>query len=103
MTADPVTFVAVIDVPPGGVETFRRYEASVVALMARYGGVMEQRLVSADGTFEMHVLSFPSRSDFDRYLSDPLRAGARDVLESSHARVRVEEVEALRGDPRFGS
>jgi hypothetical protein len=84
--------VAVIDVPADGVQAFRRYEATVVAMMARYGGVMEQRLASDDGTFEIHVLSFPSRREFDRYLADPLRSGARDILETSGAQVRVEAV-----------
>jgi hypothetical protein len=74
------------------VPAFQRYEDVVLPLLARHDGQLERRLRTADGSTEVHVLSFGSQAAYGRYQVDPdrLEAGAlltgvelgRRVLES---------------------
>ncbi|MCU1607645.1 MAG: hypothetical protein JWP46_4110 [Modestobacter sp.] len=75
-----VTVVVVLDVPPEGVRGFRRYEDRVLPLLVRYDGRLDRRLRSADGTTEVHVLSFPSDQAYRGYLADPERLGHQSLL-----------------------
>jgi hypothetical protein len=87
-----VTVVAVLDCRAEDVPAFQRYEDVVLPLLARHDGRLERRLRSADGSSEVHVLSFGSQAAYGRYQADPdrLEAGAllagvelgRRVLES---------------------
>ena len=85
------TVVAVIDVPPEAVETFRRYEAGVLPLLARHGGRLERRLGTPEGTTEVHLVSFASEGDYRRYLDDPDRLSHRRVLTGVDLAQRVVE------------
>ncbi|SDC08545.1 hypothetical protein SAMN05660690_0480 [Geodermatophilus telluris] len=86
-----LTVVAVLDVPPGALAAFRRYEDLVLPLLARHEGVLERRLRSADGATEVHVLSFASDAAYRGYLADPERLAHRAVLAGTPVQQRVLE------------
>ena len=85
------TVVAVVDVPPGGVAAFQRYENRVLPMLQRHDGVIERRLRTPDGTTEVHVLSFPAEGAYRGYLDDPERVGHRALLKGHEPRQRVVE------------
>lgn len=76
--------VAVCRIPPEGVESFRAYEAAVLARTP-----LERRLVAADGTTEVHLLRFADQAAFAAFLAAPDRAAHRPLLEASGATVDV--------------
>ncbi|RBY91679.1 hypothetical protein DQ244_10280 [Blastococcus sp. TBT05-19] len=83
--------VAVIDVPGEALAAFGRYEDAVLPLLARHGGRLDRRLRSADGTTEVHVLSFAEESGYRDYLADPERGGHRSLLTGVETSQRVLE------------
>ncbi len=85
--------VSVARVPVEGVADFQLYEERVLPLLAEYGGRLERRLRSADGTAEVHVVAFPSWREFAAYIEDPRRAEHAPLLARSRATVEVLEVE----------
>ena len=89
----PVSFVvvAVFDLAAEAVGAFQTYEERVLPLLARHDGELERRLRSADGTTEVHVLSFGSESAWRGYLDDPARAAHRAVLAGVTVEQRVLE------------
>jgi hypothetical protein len=87
-----VTVVAVLDVPLDAVGTFREYEDHhALPLLGRHGGRLERRLGTADGTTEVHVLSFPTDDAYRAYLADPERAGHLSLLTGMSLTQRVVE------------
>lgn len=87
-----LTLVVLVDVPPEGVDAFRRYEAAVLPLLERHDGRLERRLRTADGLSEVHVLSFGSRAAYESFAADPARAAHRAALEGVELRTRLLEV-----------
>ena len=79
------TFVLIARVPSDGVARFQAYEDAVLPLLSQYGGLLERRLRNGDGTVEVHIVSFESDQDFQRYSSDPGRAALSHLLEASAA------------------
>ncbi|SDY16013.1 Acetyltransferases, including N-acetylases of ribosomal proteins [Modestobacter sp. DSM 44400] len=94
-----VTVVAVLDVPPEGVQAFQRYESRVLPLLARHDGWLDRRLRSADGTTEVHVLSFPSDEAYRGYLADSERVGSEPLLAGADVGRRVLELLVDVGPP----
>ena len=84
--------VAVFDLAAEAVGAFQEYEERVLPLLARHDGELERRLRSADGTTEVHVLSFGSESAWHGYLADPERAAHREVLAGVRLEQRVLEL-----------
>jgi hypothetical protein len=84
--------VQIVRIPAHGVDAFRRYEALVLPLLPRHGGLLERRLRTADGLTEVHVLSFPSRDAFGAYMRDPERQQHLALKESSEASAELVEV-----------
>jgi hypothetical protein len=80
-----LTFVLIARVPPDGVARFQAYEQAVLPLLSEYGGLLERRLRNGDGTIEVHIVSFESDRDFQRYRSDPGRAAVSHLFEASAA------------------
>jgi GNAT superfamily N-acetyltransferase len=91
-SSQAVLVVATFDVPVQGVDAFRSYEAAVLPLLRDHGGRLERRMRDDTGTFEVHVLRFPSADAFAAYRSDPRRADLMPTLERSGAVVRAVEV-----------
>ena len=80
-----LTFVLIARVPSGGVAGFQAYEDAVLPLLSEFGGLLERRLRNGDGTIEVHIVSFDSDQDFQRYRSDPRRAALSHLFEASAA------------------
>jgi uncharacterized protein (DUF1330 family) len=93
-----VTYVLVARIHAAGIETFRRYEAAVLPLLADHGGRLERRLRTAAGDIEVHVVSFASAEGFAAYRDDPRRAGHRVLLETSGAELELLEMTDVQGD-----
>lgn len=87
-----VTYVLVVHLPAGGVDSFQRYENAVLPLLAEHEGNLEQRLRSDDQLTEVHVLSFPSGAHFERYREDPRRDFHSHLLRESRADVELYEM-----------
>jgi len=81
--------VAVFDLAAEAVVAFRGYEERVLPLLRRHGGQVERRLRGADGTTEVHVLSFVTEAAWCGYLDDPERAAHRAVLADAPVEQRV--------------
>lgn len=85
-------------VPLAGIAAFARYEAGVLPLLAEFGATLEQRLRTADGTTEIHVVRFPDSAAFERYRADPRRVARQPDLAASGA-----AIELLPVDPAYYS
>lgn len=81
-----LTFVLIARVPPDGVASFQAYEAAVLPLLSEYGGLLERRLRNSDGTIEVHIVSFDSDQNFQRFRSDPRRVSSGHLIEASAAK-----------------
>lgn len=88
-----VTLLLLARIPPAGVAAFQRYEATVLPRLADYGGTLERRVRNNDGTFEAHIVHFPSDEHFQRFRADPERAAAQLLLLQSAATLEVTVVE----------
>ena len=84
--------VQIVRIPIDGVATFQRYESAVLPLLPAYGASLDQRLRNADGTVELHVMTFPSAQALDAYRADPERGRHLHLLEESRAVSELLEV-----------
>jgi hypothetical protein len=80
-----LTFVLIARVPTGGVAGFQAYEEGVLPLLSEHGGLLERRLRNGDGTVEVHIVSFDSEQNFQRFRSDPRRVALSHLFEASAA------------------
>jgi hypothetical protein len=53
--------------------------------LSEFGGLLERRLRNADSTIEVHIVSFDSEQNFQRFRSDPRRAALSHLIEASAA------------------
>lgn len=83
------TLVMTARIPAAGVDDFQAYEAVVLPLIAGHGGRLERRLRSDDGTFELHIVSFPDEAALAAFRADPRRQAAQPLLARSGASVEV--------------
>jgi hypothetical protein len=86
---DVVTFVLIARLPAEGIEAFRAYEDAVLPLLSEFNGRLERRLRNADGTVEVHIVSFASDADFQNYRNDPRRMTQASLLEKSSAKLEL--------------
>ena len=84
-----VKIVMQAQVPPEGLAAFAAYEAAVLPLLRDYGAALEQRLASADGTRELHIVRFPSEAHLAQFRADPRRARHASLLAASGATIDV--------------
>jgi hypothetical protein len=84
-----LTLVLIARIPAEGVADFCAYEAAVLPLLPEFGGRLERRLRNADGTVEMHIVSFASEADFQNYRNDPRRTAQAGLLKKSSATQEV--------------
>jgi antibiotic biosynthesis monooxygenase (ABM) superfamily enzyme len=83
---DRVLYALVVRVKPGHLDKFDAYERQVLPLLARYGGVLEERARSLnedDGATEIHLVSFPSNEAFEQYRDEPERGRYWSLFEDS--------------------
>ena len=91
--SDRQTFVLIVRLPPEGIADFRAYEDAVLPLLPEFGGRLERRLRSADGTVEVHVVSYASEADAQNYRADPRRLARAELLARSSAKLELLAVE----------
>jgi hypothetical protein len=84
-----VTFVLIARIPNEGIEDFRAYEEAILPRLPEFNGRLERLLRNADGTVEMHIISFASATDFQNYRSDPRRTAQAWLLERSSAKLEL--------------
>ena len=84
-----VTFVLTARIPKEGIADFRAYEDAVLPLLVEFNGCLERRLRNADGTVEVHIVSFASEADFQNYRNDPRRTAQARLLEKSAATLEL--------------
>lgn len=82
---DGLTIALVARVPEAGVAAFQKFEAIVIPRIAAHGGRLERRLRNADGTVEIHIVSFPSEAAFESFRNDRTRTEALEFLTASEA------------------
>jgi uncharacterized protein (DUF1330 family) len=77
-----IYYTQLIFIREGGEEAFQRFEAAVLPLLDRHNGRLLYRvrpnpadvIETAVGLpYEVHLVSFESRSDFESYANDPER------------------------------
>ena len=88
----PLRIVALVEMAAGHAEAGGRYEDEVLALLGRYGGTVERRLRTADGSSEVQILAFESRAGYEAVLTDPQRSALRAALGDAAPTTRVLEV-----------
>lgn len=88
-TSARLTFVLIARVAPDGIATFQAYEEAVLPLLSEFGGVLERRLRNSDGTTEVHIVSFDTDENFQRFRHDPRRASLAHLLETSAAKTEL--------------
>lgn len=84
-----LTLALIARVPIEGVLDFQAYEARVLPRLEVHGGTLERRLRMADGSVELHIVSFPDDAALASFRADPERARSTPLLESSGARMEV--------------
>ena len=87
-TVAPLRLVVLLFVEDGQLAAFKDYERRAERIMARYGGVIEQRVrleSAGDGSQpdEVHLVRFPGDASFDAYRTD------QDTLALAELRSRV--------------
>ena len=85
-TSARLTSVLIARVPPDGVASYQAYEEAVLPLLSEFGGLLERRLRNSDGTVEVHIVSFDSDQNFQRFRSDPRGASLAHLIEASAAK-----------------
>jgi hypothetical protein len=83
-----------IDLTRADLGLFESYEAKVLPLLEKYGGRLELRVRSLDGSSETHLLYFPDAHGYQGYLADPVRVAALNEWERSGASATAIEVTA---------
>jgi len=85
-TSARLTFVLIARVPSDGIASFQAYEEAVLPLLSEFGGLLERRLRNSDSTIEVHIVSFDSEQNFQRFRSDPRRTSYAHLIERSSAK-----------------
>jgi hypothetical protein len=99
-----VYYTQLIFVREGGEEAFQRFEELVLPLLARHNGRLEYRVrPAADAViesvigrpFEVHLVSFATKEDFEAYSRDPERKKHLALKDESIERALLIEGQAL--------
>ena len=88
-TSARLTSVLIARVPSDGVASYQAYEEAVLPLLSEFGGLLERRLRNSDGTIEVHIVSFDSDQNSQRFRSDPRRAALAHLFKASAAQNEV--------------
>ncbi|MGE0224480.1 MAG: hypothetical protein AB7F35_03355 [Acetobacteraceae bacterium] len=89
MSSTGILLGLIARVPADGVAAFNAYEAGVLPLLARHGGVLQRRVRNDAGTVEIHLVWFPSEAAFAAFREDPARTTLAPVLAASGATMEV--------------
>ena len=76
----------------GEEDKFNNYEEQVIPLLEKYNGILLYRIrperhnyltMQDDQPYEIHIITFNSQSDFDRFRSDPDRKNHAHLYKES--------------------
>src|SRR5262245_61162022 len=84
-----VMFVLIARIPAEGIQDLCAYEDAVLPMLPEFNGRLERRLQSPEGTVEVHIVSFASDADVQKYRSDPRRSAQAWLLERSSAKLEL--------------
>ncbi|MFK7995983.1 MAG: hypothetical protein AB8B87_17735 [Granulosicoccus sp.] len=84
--------LVVIDLSSANTALFEAYERKVIPLLQKYGGRLELGVRSADGSTETHLIDFPDATQFEAFLSDPIRTSLKDEWEMSGVTSTISDV-----------
>ena len=84
-----------IDISDADIPLFEQYETGALALVRGHGGTLIERLRSADGHSEIHLLEFPDADALDAFRKNPARAELHDLWIKSGASSSLIEVNRL--------
>lgn len=84
-----------IDLSNTDLALFDDYEAGVLALLPSHGAALIERLRSADGQAETHLLHFPDADALAAYRADPKRGALQGLWIRSGATSTAGEVRRL--------
>ncbi|MFV0298723.1 MAG: hypothetical protein ACK5JT_21685 [Hyphomicrobiaceae bacterium] len=84
-----ITLAVIARIPIDGVPDFQEYQRKILPLVIEHQGRLERRLRNADGTQEVHILSFASQENYESYRTDPRREAAVPGLKRSRATIEV--------------
>jgi uncharacterized protein (DUF1330 family) len=84
-----------IDLSAADTEKFEHYESIVLPLVEKYGGRLEFRLRTFDGSTETHLLFFPDEQNFENYRADSVRQAAQILWDECGARSVFSIVECV--------
>lgn len=87
-----LTLVLMARIPAEGVGAFQAYETHVLSLLTEHGGRLQRRLRGEGGTFELHLVWFPSAAHLESYRADPRRAEHASLVTASRAKLELIEV-----------
>ncbi len=95
---DAVYLTLLVYLRDGKESSFLEYENKMVPLLKKYGGRLEFRLktmknnaVVQEEPDEIHIVSFPSHDDYERYRQDPGREALSGLFTDSVARAQLFE------------
>ncbi len=83
-----IYYTQLIFVKPGGEEAFHSFEEKVLPLLKEHNGELVYRIrpdkksvieSSRELPYEIHLVTFNSRADFEQYKNDPKRLASIDV------------------------
>ncbi|MBS1500872.1 MAG: DUF1330 domain-containing protein [Bacteroidetes bacterium] len=85
-------YTQVIFIKEGQEDQFNLFESHVLPLLERHNGILLYRVRPTDDCiietamgepYELHLVSFPSREDFEGYAKDPERLKYMDLKNAS--------------------
>ncbi len=88
-----VLLLVTIDLRQADLDAFDRYETSVIELLPRYLGKIEQRVRTIDSQTEVHILYFPDDKSFEAFRNDPERLALADDWKRCGANSTVRQVD----------
>lgn len=97
-------YTQLVFVKPGQESVFQTFEDQVLPLLNRFKGELVYRVRPAESAvitttlgypYEIHLVTFPAKEDFEAYRDDPQRLQFLDLKNQSIARVLLIEGVAL--------
>lgn len=91
-----VWYTQLIYIKQGKEEIFHEYENKVLPLLAKYEGTLSLRIrpdansiiaSSGEVPYEVHLVSFPGKTNFNNYIADESRKAALALKDESVLRV----------------
>lgn len=97
-------YTQLVFVKPGQETVFQQFEDRVLPLLAHFNGKLIYRVRPAESAvitttlghpYELHLVTFPTRTDFEAYRDDPQRLQFLELKNQSIERVILIEGTAL--------